>query len=147
MKTDERMIVSILVANQPGALIRAMNVFSRRGINIASLNVEVTEDPSVSRIFLVTESGAEEMGQIKKMLEKIYDVREVEMIERAGGVVRKSMLATGGEKGKKKGVLDELKTGSILVEITGEGAKLNAFIDFVKPYGMIEMSTADKRYN
>lgn len=147
MKTDERMIVSILVANQPGALIRAMNVFSRRGINIVSLNVEVTGDPEVSRIFLVTESGADEMDQIKKMLEKIYDVKEVEMIERAGGVVRKRMLATGGEKGKKTGVLGELKTGSVLVEITGEDAKLNAFIDFVKPYGMIEMSTADKRYN
>jgi acetolactate synthase-1/3 small subunit len=147
MKMGERMIVSILVANQPGALIRTINVFSRRGINIASLNVDVTDDPAISRILLVTESGLNEMDQIKKMLEKIYDVREVEMMKTAAGLKKKSMLATSGGKGTKEGVLDELKAGSILVEITGESKKLNAFIDFMKPYGMIEMYMANKRLN
>ena len=145
MKDNERMIVSILVANQPGALIRATNVFSYRGINIASLNVEVTEDPAVSRILLVTENGADEMHQIKKMLEKIYDVKEVELIEAAGSLVKKSMLVGSEGKGTPQGILDGLKTGSLLVEITGMGAKLDAFIDFMKPYGMIY--TADKRYH
>jgi|GEM_PF-2453535 len=147
MKNSDRMIVSILVANQPGALIRTTNVFSRRGINISSLNVEVTENPAVSRIILVTESGADEMEQIKKMLLKIYDVHEVEWIETAGSLVKRRLVVGSGGKGSEAGVLDRLKTGSLLVEITGEDSKLNAFIDFVKPYGMIEMSMADKRLN
>jgi acetolactate synthase-1/3 small subunit len=143
MKQDEKMIVSILVANQPGALIRTINVFSRRGINIASLNVEVTEDPAVSRIILVTESGIDDMAQIKKMLEKIYDVREVEMIAAAGNLVKKKLMVKSEDKADFGGnVADGLKGGSLLVEITGDSKKLNAFIDFMKPYGMIY--TADK---
>jgi acetolactate synthase-1/3 small subunit len=147
MKKEERMIVSILVANQPGALIRATNVFSRRGINISSLNVEVTQDPAISRIMLVTESGAEEMDQIKKMLEKIYDVKEVETIRSAGSLVKKKMLVDGDGSGKGRGVLAGLESGSLLVEVTGEDSKLDAFIDYMKPYGMIEMYTAEKRYH
>ncbi len=146
MKQDEKMIVSILVANQPGALIRTINVFSRKGINIASLNVEVTDDPLVSRIILVTESGTEDMAQIKKMLEKIYDVREVEMIGAAGSLVKKKlMVESENEASSKRSFADGLKSGSLLVEITGDSKKLNAFIDFMKPYGMIY--TADKCTN
>lgn len=144
METDERMIISILVANQPGALIRATNVFSRRGINIGSLNVEVTEDPAISRIMLVTESGAGEMEQIKRMLLKIYDVKEVELIEPAGSLAKKRMLVRS--KGTADGVRG-LKTGSILVEITGERERLDAFVDSMKPYGIIDMYAANKRLN
>jgi acetolactate synthase small subunit len=83
------------------------------------------------------------MAQIKKMLEKIYDVREVEMIAAAGNLVKKKLMVKSEDKADFGGnVADGLKGGSLLVEITGDSKKLNAFIDFMKPYGMIY--TADK---
>ena len=106
--------------------------------------MEVTEDPAISRIMLVTESGAGEMEQIKRMLLKIYDVKDVELIEPAGSLAKKRMLVRS--KGTADGVRG-LKTGSILVEITGERERLDAFVDSMKPYGIIDMYAANKRLN
>ena len=136
----EQLIVSLLVANQPGALIRVSSLFSRRGINISSLNVAQTENPDISRITLVAEGGADEKSQIAKHLEKIYDVKKVDMIGTESAVVKKRLLVGNNEAvGARTGKMEDLINGSLLVEVTGDSKKLNAFVDYVRPYGMIEM--------
>ena len=142
---NEQLMVSVLVANQPGALIRVSSLFSRRGINISSLNVVQTENPDISRITLVAEGGAQEKDQIAKQLDKIFDVKKVELIETDSAMVKKRLLVCDSGKPHQKdgrsALLEDLKEGSLLVEITGESKKLNAFVDYVRPYGMIEMYT------
>lgn len=143
---NEQLMVSVLVANQPGALIRVSSLFSRRGINISSLNVVQTENPGISRITLVAEGGAQEKDQISKQLEKIYDVKKVELIDTDNAMVKRRLLVCDREKSpaQKTGhteLLEDIKKGSLLVEITGDSKNLNAFVDYVRPYGMIEMNT------
>ena len=136
----EQLIVSLLVANQPGALIRVSSLFSRRGINISSLNVAQTENPEISRITLVAEGGADEKSQIAKHLEKIYDVKKVDLIGTESAVVRKRLLVGNNDTaGARTGKMEDLINGALLIEITGDSKKLNAFVDYVRPYGMIEM--------
>lgn len=142
----EQLIISVLVANQPGALIRVSSLFSRRGINILSLNVVQTDNPEISRIMLVAEGGAQEKEQIAKQLNKIYDVKKVELIETDNSMVKKRLLVCDSgqsprQRAGQAALLEDLKKGSLLVEITGDSKNLNAFVDYVKPYGMIEMYT------
>jgi acetolactate synthase-1/3 small subunit len=140
---SEQLIVSLLVANQPGALIRVSSLFSRRGINISSLHVAQTENPEISRITLVADGGAEEKEQIAKQLNKIYDVKQVDLVETDSTMVKMGLMVKQKEQadGPANERLEGLLNGSLLVEITGERKKLNAFIDYVRPYGMIEMGT------
>ena len=141
---NEQLMISVLVANQPGALIRVSSLFSRRGINISSLNVVQTVNPEISRITLVAEGGAQEKEQIAKQLNKIYDVKKVELIETDSVMVKKRLMVSdsGKSPSQNKGssaLLEDLNKGSLLVEITGDSKNLNAFVDYVRPYGMIEM--------
>lgn len=141
---NEQLMVSVLVANQPGALIRVSSLFSRRGINISSLNVVQTGNPEISRITLVAEGGAQEKEQIAKQLNKIYDVKKVELIETDSAMVKKRLLVSDNGKSPRQdtgqaALLEDLKKGSLLVEITGDSKNMNAFVDYVRPYGMIEM--------
>jgi acetolactate synthase-1/3 small subunit len=147
---NEQLIVSVLVANHPGALIRVSSLFSRRGINISSLNVTQLDSREIARITLVAEGGAQEKGQIAKQLEKIYDVKKVELIETDSAMVKKRLLVCDNAKKERPGtgqaaLLEDLKKGSLLVEITGDSKNLNAFVDYVRPYGMIEMHTGGQQ--
>ena len=139
---SEQLIVSVLVANQPGALIRVSSLFSKRGINISSLHVEQLENPETARIMLVADSGAEEQDLITRQLEKIYDVKKVELVEVESVIARKGLLLkkkTEGQQVETPQMVESLSQGTLLVEITGNSKNLNAFVDYLKPYGMIEM--------
>lgn len=134
---QEQLIVSVLVANQPGALIRVTSLFAKRGINIASLHVEQME-PETSRIMLIADGGAEEKDLIRRQLEKIYDVKKVELVGGDSAIARKELLVSGS--GSADGALDSLARGTLLVQVTGNSKNLNAFVDYLRPYGMIEMT-------
>lgn len=138
----EQLIVSVLVANQPGALIRVSALFAKRGINISSLHVEQQENPETARIMLVTDSGAELQDLITRQLKKIYDVKKVELVETGSVIARQGFLLkqkTEGSQAEATQMLESLSQGTLLVEITGNSKNLNAFVDYLKPYGMIEM--------
>jgi acetolactate synthase I/III small subunit len=140
---SEQLIVSVLVANQPGALIRVTSLFAKRGINISSLHVEQLENPETSRIVLVADGGVEEQDLITRQLEKIYDVKEVELAEAGSAIARKGLFlkqdAEAFEKTKTSHMLESLSKGTLLVEVTGNSKNLNAFVDYLRPYGMIEL--------
>jgi len=143
-------IVSLLVANHSGVLTRVSSLFSRRAFNIDSLTVGVTEDPALSRITIVSRGDAYLKDQIVKQLQKLVDVKKVQLMDTHRIVVRELLIIKiRTKKGQlseimeavnayRAGVVD-LSPESMLIEITGEPTKLSAFMEYIKPYGIIEV--------
>ena len=144
-----RHIISILVENESGALSRIAGLFSARGYNIESLAVAPTEDPTLSRMTLVTRGSEEIIEQITKQLNKLVDVvRLMDLTE--GAHIEREMLLV---KVKTNGVRDELKRladtfhGRVIdvtdatytIELTGTGEELDAFVEALAPMGIIEV--------
>jgi acetolactate synthase-1/3 small subunit len=145
-----RHILSILIENESGALSRVAGLFSARGYNIESLAVAVTEDPSLSRITLVTRGSENIIDQITKQLNKLIDVvklidfAESEHIERELMMVK---IKTCEDSRAEIRSLAEIFRGKILdvtatsyvIEITGPSEKLDAFVAAVDPTMIIEV--------
>ena len=137
---NTRHIISILLENEAGALCRVAGLFSARAYNIESLTVAPTEDPSVSRLTLVTSGSDEVVEQITKQLNKLVDVIKLADLNETAHVERELMLVKINVQGPA--VRDELKrladifrgriidvSGSTyIVELTGAGEKLDAFL-------------------
>jgi len=145
-----RHIISILMENEAGALSRVAGLFSARGYNIESLTVAPTEDPSLSRMTLVTRGTDEVIEQITKQLNKLVDV--VRLMDMAEGphIEREMMLiklraANGGREEIKR--LADIFRGKIIdvtdtiytVELTGTGDKLDAFVKAVNQTDIVEV--------
>ena len=135
-----RHIISILLENESGALSRVAGLFSARAYNIESLSVAPTDDPSLSRMTIVTTGTEEIIEQINKQLNKLIDV--VKLIDMTGDVhiERELMLikvnATDGERDEVKRLVDifhgrviDVTDTTYTIEITGNGEKLNAFVE------------------
>lgn len=134
-----RHIISILMENEAGALSRVAGLFSARGYNIESLTVAPTEDPTLSRMTLVTRGSEEIIEQIVKQLNKLIDV--VKLLELTDGphIEREMMLIkikAVGEAREEILRLTDVFRGRIIdvsektytIELTGTGSKLDAFI-------------------
>ena len=137
-----RHIISILVENEAGALSRIANMFSARGYNIESLTVAPTEDPSLSRMTVVTSGSDDVIEQITKQLNKLIDVVKVVDLSEAAHIERELMLvkvrATGKDREEMKRVADifrgriiDVTESAYVVELTGNTAKLDAFLDAI----------------
>lgn len=134
-----RHIISILLENEAGALSRVAGLFSARGYNIESLIVAPTEDPSLSRMTLVTTGNEEIVEQIKKQLNKLVDVvklldlSEGPHIERELMMVKTRAVGAGREELKRladifrANIIDVTDT-SYVIELTGSSRKLDAFL-------------------
>ncbi len=148
---NQQFIVSLLVSNQSGVLTRVSSLFSRRAFNIDSLTVGETEDPTLSRMTIVSWGDDYMKDQITKQLQKLQDVKNVQLMQSGKIVVRELMIV---KIGLDKGVLPELMEAvnayratvvdlspdSMAIEITGETVKLNAFLDYMRQYTIIEMA-------
>ncbi len=134
-----RHIISILMENEAGALSRVAGLFSARGYNIESLTVAPTEDPSLSRMTLVTRGTDEIIEQITKQLNKLIDV--VKLMDMTDGphIEREMMLtkvraeAHGREELKRvsdifRGRIIDVTDKTYTIELTGTGDKLDAFL-------------------
>src|SRR4030065_1180731 len=101
-----RHVISILLENESGALSRVAGLFSARGYNIESLTVAPTEDPTLSRMTLVTRGSDEIIEQITKQLNKLVDVVKLMDLSEGSHIERELMLikvnATGGSRGEGK---------------------------------------------
>lgn len=137
-----RHILSLLLENEAGALSRVSGLFSARAFNIESLTVAVTEDPSVSRMTLVTVGSDEIIEQITKQLNKLVDVIKVVDLNETTHIERELMLikvSAEGEAREEVKRLVDIFRGNIIdvtdktytIEMTGSGDKLDAFIDSV----------------
>ncbi len=145
-----RHIISLLLENEPGALSRVAGLFSARGYNIESLSVAPTEDATVSRMTMVTSGSDEIIEQIMKQLNKLVDVVKLLDITESSHVEREVMLIkvrTSGpwrEDIKRlsdifRGRVLDVTTSSYIIELTGTGAKLDAFIDALDRKAILEV--------
>ena len=142
-------IISILIENEAGALSRVAGLFSARGYNIESLTVAVTEDPTMSRMTIVTSGSDEVIEQIIKQLNKLIDVIKVLDLNDGKHIERELMLvkvkATAQYRDEMKRICDifrgriiDVADGSFTIELTGSGSKLDAFIESLDKTAILE---------
>ena len=145
-----RHIISILIENESGALSRVAGLFSARGYNIESLTVAPTEDPSLSRMTLVTRGSEEIIEQITKQLNKLIDVVKLIDLAESFHIERELMMIkirTTGEMRDEIRSMADIFRGNIIdvtpttyiVEMTGPSEKLDAFIAAIEPDTIIEV--------
>lgn len=143
-------IIGVIVSNLAGVLSRVSGMFTRRGFNIDSLTVSETESSEFSRITIAFHGEAEIKDRIIRQLDKLHDVKAVEVLDRHETVTRELLLIkvrnnpetrqdimTAVEIFRSKIV--DYSPSSLTIELTGEVTKINAFIELVKPYGIMEM--------
>ena len=144
-----RHIVSILLENEAGALSRVAGLFSARAYNIESLTVAPTEDPTLSRMTIVTAGSDEVIEQITKQLNKLVDVVKLVDLSDGDHIERELMLvkvrAVGKDREEMKRMADIFR-GRIIdvtekdytIELTGTGAKLDAFLKAIERGAILE---------
>ncbi len=146
----KKMVLSILVDNTAGVLSRVSGLFSRRGYNIDSLTVGVTQDPLYSRMTVVVNGDDQILEQIRKQLLKLEDVREVRELLPEESVCRElilvKVLATLEERQAVIAVADifrakivDVAMESLMIELTGNQAKIDAFIKLLEGFTIKEM--------
>ena len=145
-----RHIISILMENESGALSRVAGLFSARGYNIESLTVAPTEDPSLSRMTLVTRGDEGIIEQITKQLNKLIEVVKLldlsdgPHIEREMMIIKVKADRTHREEIKRlvdifRGKIIDVTDISYIVELTGNADKLDAFISAVNDDLIVEV--------
>ena len=142
--------ISVLVENKFGVLARIAGLFSARGFNIDSLAVGETEDPTVSRMTIISEGDDKTLEQIKKQLNKLIDVikvadyKEGDFIDRELILIkvavtpktRKEILEAVDSTGAK---IENAGSKTISVEVAGDQNKIHAVLELLKPFGIIEV--------
>ena len=165
-------ILSIVVRNQPGVLMRVAGMFSRRGFNIDSLAVGITQNPEFSRMTVTMQADDATIKQVCKQLAKLVEVEAVKVLPPKASAKRSMVMVKvhAGDKRLELLRLARLIGGSMITETTLAGAaellrladvfrahavdvtgesliflatgiddKLNAFVDVMRPYGILEM--------
>lgn len=142
-------VISILLENEPGALSRVVGLFSARGYNIETLTVAPTEDPTLSRMTVVTKGSAEVIEQITKHLNRLIDVVKVVDLTEGAHIERELMMikvrAVGKEREELKRMADIFR-GRIIdvtdkvytIELTGDQDKIEAFIGALDRSAILE---------
>ncbi|MCK9619720.1 MAG: acetolactate synthase small subunit [Methylobacter sp.] len=145
-----RHIISILIENESGALSRVAGLFSARGYNIESLTVAPTEDPSLSRMTLVTRGNDDIIEQITKQLNKLIDVVKLIDLAESDHIERELMMVKikttehtreeiRGIAAIFRGKIIDVTPTTYVVEMTGPSSKLDAFIAAIDPDTIIEV--------
>ena len=145
-----RHVLSALVQNVPGVLAHVAGMFASRGYNIDSLAVGETEDPHLSRMTFVVVGDDAVLDQVRKQLEKIVTVVQVDDVSAQEFVERDLMLLkVSCANGKRaeirelcqifRGRVVDVSPEQVIVEISGQEKKIEAFIDLMRPFGIIEL--------
>lgn len=144
-----RHIISLLMENESGALSRVSGLFSARGYNIESLTVAPTEDPTLSRMTIVTSGSDDVIEQIIKQLNKLIDVVKVVDLCDGGHIERELVLvkvrATGALREEMKRLADifrgriiDVTDATYTIELTGTGSKVDAFLEALDKSSILE---------
>ena len=144
-----RHIISLLMENESGALSRVSGLFSARGYNIESLTVAPTEDPTLSRMTIVTSGSDPVIEQIIKQLNKLIDVVRVLDLNDGKHIERELMLvkvkATNKYRDEMKRISDifrariiDVSDNTFTIELTGSASKLDAYLDSLESDSIIE---------
>lgn len=150
-----RHTISALVENKFGVLSRVANLFSGRGFNIDSLCVGESDDPTISRMTIVTRGDDRIIEQIEKQLNKLIDVIKVVDMTKISHVERELVLIkVAVEDNKRSQIMEiadifrakiiDLSSSTLTIEITGDEDKINAIIDLLNPFGIKELVRTGK---
>lgn len=145
-----RHIISVLLENESGALSRVAGLFSARGYNIESLTVAPTEDPTLSRMTLVTRGSDQIIEQITKQLNKLVDVVKLIDLAESEHIERELMMIKVRAEGEARveanrlceifrGKIIDVTSESFVIEVTGTSDKLDALINVLDRASIIEV--------
>ena len=147
--------ITALVENRPGVLARVTGLFARRGFNIESLAVSITEDPTVSRITLVVGGDDKALEQIQKQLNKLIDVIKVYDYTDTPNVARElALIKVHAEPARRSEIMQlceifrakiiDISERTFTIECTGDPEKIDAFKGLLEPYGIKELVRTGK---
>jgi acetolactate synthase-1/3 small subunit len=150
VNNNNRHLISILMENEAGALSRVANLFSARGYNIESLTVAPTDDPTLSRLTLVTSGNEQIIEQIVKQLNKLIDVVKLIDLSETDAIERELMLvktkASGELRAEMKRLADifgghvlDVTDATYTIELTGTGSKLDNFLRAIEKDAILEV--------
>lgn len=151
MNHTNKRILSILVENTAGVLSRVSGLFSRRGYNIDSLSAGITTDPNYTRMTVVCRGDDLILEQITRQVEKLEDVLSVKVLRDDQSVTRELMLVKvkvlPAERASVTAIVDIFRANiidvgkeSMIIELTGNKSKLEAFIDLLDGYEILEIA-------
>jgi acetolactate synthase-1/3 small subunit len=143
-------VLSVLVDNHAGVLARITSLFGRRGFNIDSLSVAATNDPALSRITIVVSGDESELEQIVKQTAKLLETRAIFRVEPGAGVLRELLLVkVAADESSRAALRDisviykakiiDLSPGSMIFELTGEPEKIDAYLEMLRSYPILEL--------
>jgi acetolactate synthase-1/3 small subunit len=146
-----RHIISALVQNQPGVLCQISGMLATRGFNIDSLAVGETEHHDLSRMTIVVHGDDGVVDQLSKQLDKIITVVRVEDVSKDDHVERDLMLIKVHCPPEKRaeiallvnsfrGRIIDIQLASVMIEVSGTEGKVEAFIELMRPYGIVELA-------
>ena len=147
----QKRILSLLVDNTAGVLSRISGLFSRRGYNIDSFSSGVTADPRYTRITIVASGDEQILEQIEKQLAKLEDVVDIKKLEPGSSVTRELILVKIRAKDTERqpilnvteifhGKIVDVTNDSMVIELTGHQDKLEAFLDLLQGYDILELA-------
>ena len=145
-----RSVIAVYVENTYGVLTRVSGLFMRRGFNIDSLTVGETDDPRYSRITVTMNGDEYTREQLINQLKKLHNVKKVLLLDKGSSVERELLLVKIRNNPENRSEIMaatqiyrakiiDYTTEAMCVEVTGEPAKIRAFIEVMKPLGIVEM--------
>lgn len=152
MSEIKNTVISAIVENKPGVLHSISNLFRRRNFNIDSITVGPTEQEDLARITITVSGDEKTLEQVIKQLNKLIDVFKVVRLETGNMVARELALIKVNVADTKnrsdiincvdvfRGHIVDFSPGALMVEITGSSGKIDAFLNLMKTFGVIELA-------
>ena len=144
-------VFSLLVDNNPGVLSRIAGLFSRRGYSIDSITAGATTDTRFTRITVVASGDELILSQIEKQVRKLEDVVDIKVLKDGESVYRELIMvklrANASQRGEIISVADifrakivDVEEDSLIIELTGTQSKLEAFLNLLRGYEILELA-------
>lgn len=152
MEAGKTKVISVLVENKPGVLHMIANLFRRRNFNIESITVGATEQPEIARMTITVNEDEKVLDQVVKQVAKQIDVLKVQELEQGNYVMRElSLIKVKVSDSKERsdiinfvevfrGRIIDVSADSLTVEITGTPDKIDAFLNLMKTFGIMELA-------
>ena len=146
-----KQVYSLLVDNNPGVLSRIAGLFSRRGYSIDSITSGTTLNTNFTRITVVATGDEQILSQIEKQVRKLEDVREIKVLKDGESVFRELIMvkirANAQQRTELNSIADifrakivDVEKDSLIVELTGDQSKLDAFLNLLDGYEILELA-------
>ncbi|MBQ8352165.1 MAG: acetolactate synthase small subunit [Clostridia bacterium] len=146
---ESKFIIAVYVDNQFGVLTRVTGLFTRRGFNIDSLTVGVTERPEYSRITITMHGDEYAKAQVINQLKKLVNVKKVEVLENESTKRELMLIKVNHMSGTRTEIMTavdvfrakviDYSPSEMCIEVTGDPQKMDAFVALMKPFGILEM--------